>query len=50
MASLTRSVIAKSVVFAYGNTRLENEHITKVDIDDAMESLRTESDSTVIYT
>jgi len=28
--------------FAYGNTRLENDSITMVDIDKAMESLRTE--------
>jgi hypothetical protein len=36
--------------FAYGNTRLENEQITKVDVDDAIESLRPESDRTVVYT
>jgi hypothetical protein len=30
--------------FAYGNTRLENDRITMVDIDNAMESLRTERD------
>ncbi len=28
--------------FAYGNTRLENDSITMVDIDKAMESLRAE--------
>jgi hypothetical protein len=28
--------------FAYGNTRLENDRITMVDIDRAMESLKTE--------
>lgn len=28
--------------FAYGNTRLENDRITMVDIEKAMESLRTE--------
>jgi len=32
--------------FAYGNTRLENDRITMVDIDRAMESLRTERDPT----
>lgn len=30
--------------FAYGNTRLENDTITMADIDEAMESLRAESD------
>ena len=30
--------------FAYGNTRLENDSITMVDIDKAMESLRAERD------
>jgi hypothetical protein len=30
--------------FAYGNTRLENEGITMVDIDRAMESLKTQRD------
>jgi hypothetical protein len=30
--------------FAYGNTRLENDRITMVDVDKAMESLRTERD------
>ncbi len=28
--------------FAYGNTRLENNRITMVDIDKAMESLKTD--------
>jgi len=32
--------------FAYGNTRLENSRITKVDIDKAMDSLRAESERT----
>jgi hypothetical protein len=31
--------------FAYGNTRLENEAITKKDIDKAMESLHKERDT-----
>jgi hypothetical protein len=31
--------------FAYGNTRLENEAITKTDIDDAMRSLRRDRDT-----
>jgi hypothetical protein len=31
--------------FAYGNTRIENDSITKADIDLAMNSLRAESDS-----
>ena len=30
--------------FAYGNTRLENEHVTKNDIDQAVDSLRSERD------
>jgi hypothetical protein len=30
--------------FAYGNTRLENERITKSDIDQAVDSLRSERD------
>jgi hypothetical protein len=30
--------------FAYGNTRLENDGITMVDIDKAMESLKAERD------
>jgi hypothetical protein len=33
--------------FAYGNTRLENDAITKVDIDRAMDSLRAEREHTV---
>jgi hypothetical protein len=32
--------------FAYGNTRLENDQITMVDIDKAMDSLRAESGRT----
>ena len=32
--------------FAYGNTRLENDRITKHDIDEAVNSLRSERDST----
>ena len=31
--------------FAYGNTRLENEAITKADIDEAMKSLKSERDA-----
>jgi len=31
--------------FAYGNTRLENERITKVDIDEAVDCLRSERDT-----
>lgn len=31
--------------FAYGNTRLENEAITKNDIDKAMETLHKERDT-----
>lgn len=30
--------------FAYGNTRLENDRITMVDIDNAMESLKADRD------
>jgi hypothetical protein len=32
--------------FAYGNTHLENERITKSDIDEAVDSLRLERDPT----
>jgi len=31
--------------FAYGNTHIENESITKADIEQAMTSLQTESES-----
>jgi len=31
--------------FAYGNTRLENENITKGDIDEAIDSLRLEREN-----
>ncbi len=33
--------------FAYGNTRLENEAITKCDIDRAVDSLRTECEQPI---
>ncbi len=33
--------------FAYGNTRLENEQITKRDIDHAVDSLRAEREQPV---
>ena len=33
--------------FAYGNTRLENDEITKCDIDRAMDSLRAEREQPV---
>jgi hypothetical protein len=33
--------------FAYGNTRLENERITKSDIDHAVDSLRAEREQPV---
>ena len=33
--------------FAYGNTRLENTHITKEDIDEAVNTLRSESVSPI---
>jgi hypothetical protein len=36
--------------FAYGNTRLENEDITKGDIDNAVDSLRAERDSSTVRT
>jgi hypothetical protein len=34
--------------FAYGNTRLENEAITKADIDRAAESLHRERETTAL--
>lgn len=33
--------------FAYGNTHLENAHITKQDIDRAIDSLRTEREQSI---
>ena len=35
--------------FAYGNTRIENELITKADIDRAMTSLQSERETTLPY-
>jgi hypothetical protein len=34
--------------FAYGNTRLENQDITKGDIDRAVDSLRSERDPAAV--
>lgn len=36
--------------FAYGNTRLENDGVTRLDIDKAADSLRAERDPSTVRT
>jgi hypothetical protein len=46
MTSDERESQARS--FAYGNTRMENENITKADIDEAAQTVKQENQATVV--